>query len=140
MNLSRVAAAFVAAAAIVSGCSSAPAAAPPGQGMQPRPVGLAEARAVPLEETTEESWDRVLAVNVTLLSCYAFGCHSFRHIIGGFRDELAGAPVQKRAYDCVSCLNRRHQTWAWCSLFSVAFADLYVRMCSMGIWTDWRIL
>jgi RND family efflux transporter MFP subunit len=53
MNLSRVAAAFVAAAAIVSGCSSAPAAAPPGQGMPPTPVGLAEARAVPLEETTE---------------------------------------------------------------------------------------
>jgi len=28
----------------------------------------------------------------------------------------------------------------WCSLFSVAFADIYVRLCSMGIWTDWRIL
>jgi len=25
-------------------------------------------------------------------------------------------------------------------LFSVAFADLYVRMCSMGVWTDLRIL
>ena len=25
------------------------------------------------------------------------------------------------------------------SLFWVAFADLYVRLCSMGIWTDWRI-
>ena len=57
-----------------------------------------------------------------------------------FRDRLAGAPVQKRAYDCVSCLNRRHQNWAWCSLFSVGFSDLYVRMCSMGVWTDWRIL
>jgi hypothetical protein len=31
-------------------------------------------------------------------------------------------------------------TWAWCSLFWVAFSDLYVRMCSMGIWTDWRIV
>jgi len=82
----------------------------------------------------------VLLTNVVLLSCYALGCHSLRHLIGGFRDRLAGAPVQKRAYDCVSCLNQRHQTWAWCSLFSVAFADLYVRMCSMGIWTDWRIL
>jgi hypothetical protein len=40
----------------------------------------------------------------------------------------------------VSCLNRRHMTWAWTSLFSVAFSDLYVRMCSMGVWTDWRIL
>jgi len=82
----------------------------------------------------------VLLANVTLLSCYTFGCHSLRHLVGGFRDRLAGAPVSKRAYDCVSCLNRRHQNWAWCSLFSVAFSDLYVRLCSMGVWTDWRIL
>ena len=44
----------------------------------------------------------------------------------------------ERGADCVSCLNRRHMRWAWASLFSVAFADLYVRLCSMGIWTDWR--
>jgi hypothetical protein len=30
--------------------------------------------------------------------------------------------------------------WAWASLFWVAFTDVYVRMCSMGIWHDWRIL
>jgi hypothetical protein len=30
--------------------------------------------------------------------------------------------------------------WAWCSLFSVGFSDLYVRMCAMGIWSDVRIL
>jgi hypothetical protein len=82
----------------------------------------------------------VLLANVTLLSCYTFGCHSFRHLIGGFRDRLAGAPVRRRAYDCVSCLNRSHQLFAWCSLFTVGFCDLYVRMCAMGIWTDWRIL
>ena len=55
-------------------------------------------------------------------------------------DRLAQRPVRKTAYDCVSCLNRRHMIWAWCSLFSVGFSDLYIRMCSMGIWTDWRIL
>ncbi len=81
----------------------------------------------------------VLLTNVTLLSCYTFGCHSFRHLVGGFRDRLAGAPARKRAYDCVSCLNRSHMLFAWCSLFTVGFSDLYVRMCSMGIWTDWRI-
>ena len=32
------------------------------------------------------------------------------------------------------------QLCAWFSLFSVGFADLYVRLCSMGIWTDFRIL
>jgi hypothetical protein len=82
----------------------------------------------------------VLAVNVVLLSGYALGCHSLRHVIGGYLDRLAGRPVRKRLYDCVSCLNRGHMRWAWCSLFSVAFADIYVRLCSMGIWHDWRLL
>jgi len=82
----------------------------------------------------------VLLTNVVLLGCYTFGCHSLRHLVGGMLDRLSRHPVRKSAYDCVSCLNRRHMTWAWCSLFWVAFSDLYVRMCSMGIWTDWRIL
>jgi hypothetical protein len=82
----------------------------------------------------------VLLTNLVLLSSYTLGCHSLRHLIGGFRDRLAGAPVRKRAYDCVSCLNRSHMLFAWCSLFTVGFSDLYVRMCSMGIWHDWRIL
>jgi len=30
--------------------------------------------------------------------------------------------------------------WAWLSLFGVALADLYVRLCSMGIITDVRIV
>ncbi|MGH9733445.1 MAG: succinate dehydrogenase [Candidatus Acidiferrales bacterium] len=81
----------------------------------------------------------VLFINLVLLTLYTFGCHSFRHLVGGFRDRLAGAPVRKVAYDCVSCLNCRHMLFAWCSLFMVAFADLYVRMCSMGIWTDRRL-
>jgi hypothetical protein len=25
-------------------------------------------------------------------------------------------------------------------LFWVGFSDLYVRLCSMGIWSDWKIL
>ena len=82
----------------------------------------------------------VLAINVVLLGGYTLGCHSLRHIIGGYRDRLAGLPVRKATYDGVSCLNRGHHRWAWLSLVMVAFADLYVRLCSMGIWTDWRIL
>jgi hypothetical protein len=82
----------------------------------------------------------VLLANVVLLSCYTLGCHSLRHLVGGVIDQLSRRPVRKKTYDCVSCLNRRHMLFAWCSLFSVAFSDLYVRMCSMGIWTDWRIL
>jgi hypothetical protein len=82
----------------------------------------------------------VLLANVTLLSCYALGCHSLRHLVGGVRDRISGTPVRKQAYDCVSCLNRRHMLFAWFSLVWVAFSDLYVRLCAMGIWTDWRIL
>jgi hypothetical protein len=48
-------------------------------------------------------------------------------------------PVKKKAYDCSSCLNRWHMKWAWMSLFGVAFADVYVRLCSMGIIHDVRI-
>jgi hypothetical protein len=81
----------------------------------------------------------VLTANVALLACYTFGCHSLRHLIGGGLDRLSGAPVRKSAYSCVSCFNRRHMLFAWCSLFWVAFSDFYVRMCSMGIWRDGRI-
>ncbi len=82
----------------------------------------------------------VLAVNVGLLGGYTFGCHSLRHMVGGFMDRLSGAPVRRKMYMCVSCFNRRHMLWAWMSLFWVAFTDIYVRLCSLGTWTDFRIL
>ena len=81
----------------------------------------------------------VLAVNVVLLGGYTLGCHSLRHLIGGKIDRLAGRPVRFASYRCVSCLNRRHMPWAWTSLVWVAFSDVYVRLLSMGVWTDWRI-
>jgi hypothetical protein len=81
----------------------------------------------------------VLIANPILLALYTFGCHSFRHLIGGKKDVLSTSPTRKTAYDCVSCLNRRHMLYAWISMFYVGFADLYVRLCDMGIWHDWRI-
>jgi hypothetical protein len=82
----------------------------------------------------------VLLVNVILLGGYTFGCHSLRHLVGGGLDVLSGRPVRSQAYACVSCFNRRHMTWAWCSLVGVMFADAYVRLCSMGVFTDRRLL
>jgi len=82
----------------------------------------------------------VLAVNVVLLTGYTLGCHSLRHLVGGGIDRLSQAPMRRNAYRCVSCLNRRHMGWAWPSLVWVAFADLYVRLCASGVWTDWRLL
>jgi hypothetical protein len=81
----------------------------------------------------------VMIVNPILLGGYTFGCHSLRHLTGGRLDQMSAKPVRKAAYDCVSCLNRRHMLWAWMSLFWVGFTDLYIRLCAMGIWRDVRI-
>ena len=81
----------------------------------------------------------VLLANLLLLGGYTLGCHSFRHAIGGLFDRLSERPARKLLYDCSSCLNRSHMKWAWCSLVMVAFSDLYIRLCSMGIWHDWRL-
>src|SRR6202795_5179620 len=69
----------------------------------------------------------MLILNPILLGGYTFGCHSFRHLVGGVKDVLSGSPGRKKAYDCVSCLNRGHMKWAWVSMFFVAFAVVYVR-------------
>lgn len=82
----------------------------------------------------------VLTANAVLLAGYTFGCHSLRHLIGGRKDCVSSNATRHTAYKCVSCFNRGHMAWAWVSLFWVGFTDLYVRLCSMGIWTDWRIL
>ncbi|MEX2301028.1 MAG: hypothetical protein WD733_08840 [Bryobacterales bacterium] len=82
----------------------------------------------------------VLIINPILLGGYTLGCHSLRHLIGGGIDRLSEKPLRQSSYNCVSCLNRRHMLWAWMSLFWVAFSDIYVRMCSMGVWSDWRVL
>lgn len=82
----------------------------------------------------------VMAVNVCLLASYTFGCHSLRHLVGGWMDRFSGRPVRRTAYDCVSWCNRRHMLFAWCSLFSVALTDLYIRLCAMGVIHDWRIV
>jgi hypothetical protein len=82
----------------------------------------------------------VLVLNVFLLGGYTFGCHSLRHLVGGRMDCVSKNPTCHKLYKGCSALNRRHPLWAWASLFGVMFADVYVRLCSMGIWTDWRIV
>jgi hypothetical protein len=81
----------------------------------------------------------ILTINPILLGCWTFGCHALRHLVGGALDVMSGRPVRKTAYACVSCLNRWHMNWAWVSLIWVAFTDLYVRMCAMGVWHDVRL-
>ena len=81
----------------------------------------------------------VLATNVVLLGGYTFGatrCGTSRAAAWTGSES----PICQKAYDCSSCLTSRHMLWAWMSLTSVMFSDIYVRLCAMGIWTDWRIV
>ena len=82
----------------------------------------------------------VLTINPILLGSYTLGCHSLRHLVGGRHDRMSEHAVAEKAYSCVSCLNRKHMLFAWMSLFWVGFTDVYVRLCSMGVWSDWRIV
>src|SRR5260221_573253 len=82
----------------------------------------------------------VLTVNVVLLAGYTFGCHSLRHILGGRKDCITESPTCQSLYAKCSTLNKRHALWAWMSLVSVMFADVYVRLCATGVWKDLRII
>lgn len=85
----------------------------------------------------------ILVINAFLLGAYTFGCHSFRHLIGGklnvFRNNRLIDNLRYRGWLGVSLLNGKHQEWAWVSLFWVAFADFYVWMCSAGHIMDVRV-
>ncbi len=80
----------------------------------------------------------VIILNVFLLSAYTLGCHSLRHLVGGFLDTFTKSSTCHSCYNAVSCLNRKHMMWAWFSLFWVGFTDVYIRLCAMGIWHDFR--
>jgi len=84
----------------------------------------------------------VLAMNAFLLAGYTFGCHSFRHLVGGSVDCFSCArfgAARFKAWSLVSRLNKNHMLWAWCSLVWVAVSDVYIRLCSMGVIKDVRI-
>ena len=82
----------------------------------------------------------VLVANAALLSLYTFSCHSCRYLCGGYLDSFKGAPIRFRLWRLTNRLNPLHPQFAWMSLFGVAFADLYVRLVSMGVIRDPRIV
>ena len=84
----------------------------------------------------------VLLINVSLLSIYTLSCHSLRHLAGGKLDCFSCAAFGKPRYNAwrwLTFLNERHMLWAWVSLFSVGFADFYVRLVSSGAIQDVRL-
>jgi hypothetical protein len=81
----------------------------------------------------------VMLVNAALLSAYIFGCHSWRHLIGGRLDCFTcerAMPPRYRLWRTSTWLNQRHMLFAWCSLFWVAFTDFYIYLVSSGTIRD----
>ncbi len=81
----------------------------------------------------------VLCVNATLLWIYSLSCHACRHLCGGQIRSFSKHPIRHKLWKFVTPLNARHMTFAWCSLFFVAFTDLYVRLVASGTITDFKI-
>ena len=80
----------------------------------------------------------VFLVNIALIWLYTLSCHSCRHAVGGRLRHFSKHPVRYRLWTWVSKLNGGHARYAWLSLFSVAFADVYVLLLSTGAFSDPR--
>jgi hypothetical protein len=82
----------------------------------------------------------VMWINVIFLAGYTFSCHSCRHLCGGSVNVFSKAPARYGLWRFITRLNERHPLFAWLSLVSVGLTDLYIRLVSMGIIRDLRIL
>ncbi|MGO4255753.1 hypothetical protein [Marmoricola sp. RAF53] len=80
----------------------------------------------------------IFVVNVTFIWLYTLSCHSCRHAVGGRLRHFSEHPVRYRLWTWVSRINVHHAKFAWYSLFSVAFADLYVMLLANGTITETR--
>jgi hypothetical protein len=82
----------------------------------------------------------VMLMNAALLTGYTFGCHSWRHLIGGrldcFTCERAVFSPHYPLWKGASWLNDRHMAFAWFSLIWVAFTDFYIYLVSTGTIRD----
>jgi hypothetical protein len=85
----------------------------------------------------------ILGVNVVMLSAYTFGCHAFRHLVGGSLDCYScswTARTRRSLWEKVTVLNERHGLFALVSLFTVWGADVYIRLLLHGVIIDPRIV
>lgn len=87
----------------------------------------------------------ILLLNPILLGTWTFGCHAWRHLVGGSKDcfscdsrsHAAGMSGAYRRWSLVTWLNERHMLFAWISMAWVAWTGIYVRLVSMGIVHDY---
>jgi hypothetical protein len=93
----------------------------------------------------------ILVITMVLLTGYTLGCHALRHLVGGKLDcftcpynansgQMGETKPQYRFWRFVTGLNNRHMEWAWSSLIVIMLADLYIRLMSMGVIQDLRLL
>jgi hypothetical protein len=88
----------------------------------------------------------ILLINPVMLGTWTFGCHAFRHLVGGrkdcfscdFANHDAGMTAGYKRWSLVTWLNQRHMFFAWISMVWVAWAAIYVRLVSMGIVHDYN--
>ena len=80
----------------------------------------------------------ILTINVILIACYTFGCHSLRHLIGGRKDCMSCGKntIAFGSFKQATWFNERHMLFAWLSLVWVMVTDVYVRLLSMGVIKD----
>jgi hypothetical protein len=81
----------------------------------------------------------VMLTNAALLSSYTFGCHSWRHLIGGRLDCFTcdgRLSPRFRVWKGSTWLNERHMAFAWFSLVWVVFTDFYIYLVSSGTIRD----
>ena len=75
----------------------------------------------------------ILLINVIMLTGYTFGCHAFRHVVGGASNNWTGTSMNKMKYKfwkMSTMFNERHKDWALYSLFWVMFTDFYIYACT----------
>lgn len=84
----------------------------------------------------------VFAVNWMFLAAYTFGCHSWRHLIGGGVDCYSCSALNRTRHGIwmkFSLLNKKHAFWAMSSMITVMLTDVYVTLVARGIIPDLHI-
>lgn len=85
----------------------------------------------------------LILIDTLALTGYVFGCHALRHLVGGKERAMVGCSsctkscgkMKYNLWKKVTFFNIFHNVWFWVSLFSIALADLYIRLLALGIFS-----
>lgn len=85
----------------------------------------------------------IMAIDIAALTLYLFSCHSVRSLIGGRSDCFNCMRMGRQRnwlYNVQSKLNQNHEAYAWISLVTIVFMDLFIRALIAGIHLDFVIV